>query len=156
MSEASGASHSYCSGKESRHRLQRHRICANSALRPPSRMTIEQWSPPGIPPSRGTRHTQNTRHFVDSVAPQIDIQRNLQRMLLANADRFTPPKMDDPIPLPFFPHAQNHAGACESLARIAGRLRLLPRKSGRGPGGSGRSAIPGRRPKNISPAVSSG
>ena len=27
---------------------------------------------------------------------------NLQRALLANADRFTPPKTDDPIPLPFF------------------------------------------------------
>ena len=38
------------------------------------------------------------------MAPQIDIQRNLQRAMLANADRFTPPKTarDDPIPLPFF------------------------------------------------------
>ena len=77
-------------------------------------------SPPGVPPSRGTRHSQNTRQFVDSVASQIDIQRNVQRASLANADRYTPPKTDDPIPLPFFLRAQNHAGVCESLARNAG------------------------------------
>ena len=38
----------------------------------------DHWSQPCIPPSRGTQHSHNTRQFVDSVAPKIDIQRNLQ------------------------------------------------------------------------------
>ena len=40
-------------------------------------------------PCRGTVHSQNTRQSVYSLAPQINIQRSLQRALLANANRFT-------------------------------------------------------------------
>ena len=105
-------------------------------------------SPLGVPPFRQSQrktvrrqcsapHSHNARQFVDSVAPQIDIQRNLQRALLANADRFTPPKTDYPIPLPFFFVLK----IMLVYARVWPETQAVAQKSGRGPGCPG--GVPG-------------
>ena len=77
LSDASGASPFRPFGLGFTPPSSGHRICGEHSFT--SAFKGDHRSPPGVPPSRGTRHSHNTRQFVDSVAPQIDVQRNLQR-----------------------------------------------------------------------------